>query len=380
MGHIRRLTPIAKRLSLLGHKMVFVLRSTDESDYLKKHLPDCFILKAPIWVKSAETAKEDKRFIASYADVLYRCGYKCEKDLSTLIRSWRKIFEILKPSVVVCDHSPTVVLAARGVVPVVHIGSGFATPPVGKSLPNFSGPDAGAPEREEQVLASINAVLASRDDGPVYCTSDIFASASNFTCCLPELDPYDGLRTSKAIGPVISLPRPEPMSSAEGFIFGYLSGFDDRVPNILRSIVASRVPALVYLRNTPHSLGRVISGSRVKILSTPQDLPEVLKKASAIIHHGGLSTAEIALGIGRTQFLIPRQVEQDLTTRAIEKLGCGYSLARQSDPAGIIRETMKISAYNQKPTNIATIISERANTGAEERIVRKCFSLLDNQS
>ena len=43
--------------------------------------------------------------------------------------SWKTVFDIYKPDLIVCGHSPNCCLAAFGRIPVVMLGDGFTLPP-----------------------------------------------------------------------------------------------------------------------------------------------------------------------------------------------------------------------------------------------------------
>jgi len=65
----------------------------------------------------------------SYSDFMAIAGYYDLENLFTVTLSWKTLFDIYKPDLIVCDHSPICCLAAFGRIPVVLIGDGFTLPP-----------------------------------------------------------------------------------------------------------------------------------------------------------------------------------------------------------------------------------------------------------
>src|SRR5690606_3128091 len=105
-----------------------------------------------------------------------------------------------------------------------------------------------APEREAQVLRSIQAAQAEIGVPPLAEVSQLWSGVENFACTFPEIDPYRSTRPEPAPGPTETLPQPQPIP-AEPFLFGYLFGHDPRVPPLLQSLARAQLPGGIYVRN-----------------------------------------------------------------------------------------------------------------------------------
>jgi UDP:flavonoid glycosyltransferase YjiC (YdhE family) len=102
-------------------------------------------------------------------------------------------------------------------------------------------------------------------------------------------------------------------------------------------------------------------------------LPEALAMSSGIVHHGGLATAEAALGVGRPQFLFPLHLEQFLTTHAIEEMGCGINVARQkTEPGELIRRALKLGTHGKAAASVAGQVERRPKVDVLDEIVKAC--------
>lgn len=381
LGHIQRLRPIAANLSEHGYLLSFVFRNIDAAVAVQHEFPESSIVQAPHWRRDLTLPPEQSGMAHSYADVLYRCGYSSKDKLRILVQAWKLLLNRINPSVVLCDHSPTAVLAAAGRIPVVHIGSGFATPPVGRPFRVLHGANAqGACEREAQVLSSIHTVQTESGAPLLGDVNQLLGFADNITCSLPELDPYRAHRAEAAGGPTQLLPKPHPIAR-DGFLFGYLTAEDKRVPSLLQSLANARITARVYVRRCTPECVAAVANSSITLYESPQNMTEALQNASAVLHHGGLSTAETAMAMGRPQFLLPRHLEQLLTANSIASLGCGLNLLRQKRDAGeIISRAIARGAYRREAALVAERIASRPPSQTSERILELCLKHLGHPS
>jgi hypothetical protein len=76
--------------------------------------------------------------VRTYADLLHNVGFAHGKDLRILTRAWQTLFALVRPDLILCDHSPSALLAASlDEIPCALIGTGFCCPPTGETLPNL---------------------------------------------------------------------------------------------------------------------------------------------------------------------------------------------------------------------------------------------------
>jgi rhamnosyltransferase subunit B len=371
LGHIQRLLQIAKLLAADGHRVVFALKTKQDAIVITRAMPVVSILQAPVYRRPPQQMPPPTA--CNYADILHAAGYSDAETLLQLVRAWRQLFDAFKPAVVVCDHSPTAILAGAGVWPLVNVGSGFATPPAGtpfKVLNRATLP--GASTRENKVFESIRYVQSRLSKTPSDHVSQIFNSAETFTCSLCELDPYSTVRRGGMVGTAQALPVAQP-STTKPFLFGYLNGQEPRLSHLIQSLVAAKIPSGLYIRQAPPGIERVVAGSAVGIFSDPQKMPDAVVNASAVLHHGGLATTETAMAAGRPQFIYARHLEQGLTAEAVEALGCGVNLVRSGADAGkVIAKSMYRGDYFSKVHAVASRIAGRANASVLDAILQAC--------
>ena len=171
MGHVVPLSQIAQALVARGHDVHFVLRdlsgAAEALRGLARH-PQVRLWQAPVWLAQLTGAP----LPVSYAELLFRAGYLDARRLSGLADAWRSLFDALQPQLLVADHAPTALLAARG-RPMARalVGTGFFVPPATTPMPAFRDwdrPDAARlAQSEARALASCNALLASWQQPPM---------------------------------------------------------------------------------------------------------------------------------------------------------------------------------------------------------------------
>ena len=160
LGHIMQFAPLANGLAALGHRVFAALRELRSA--VGTLDPAVQLLAAPFRNGLPPTPRATRNF----ADLLQDVTFESERMLGGHVAAWRTIYGLVKPDLIVFDHSPTALLAARGMnVRKLVIGVGFLVPPDLCPFPALTpraqtvGDDIAA--TEEQVLERANRVLAS---------------------------------------------------------------------------------------------------------------------------------------------------------------------------------------------------------------------------
>jgi UDP:flavonoid glycosyltransferase YjiC (YdhE family) len=182
LGHMMRFLPLAKKLAARGHRVVAALRELRRAEQAFG-AADIQYLPAPYL---AWKVSEQIEPVRTYADLLQNVGCVRFEDLQILSRAWRTLFAMVRPDLVLCDHSPTALLAASlDEIPCAMIGTGFCCPPVSRlssdanrtnsvlrpsSLPDLRpwmrDDRSAAMDSEERVLANLNEIRAAHGKAP----------------------------------------------------------------------------------------------------------------------------------------------------------------------------------------------------------------------
>jgi UDP:flavonoid glycosyltransferase YjiC (YdhE family) len=273
------------------------------------------------------------------ADVFKLGGLIDSRKLKALAHYWKKLLDEVKPDLIVGEFTPTLAMVVLGVIPMVTVGTGFSMPPVGRNLPSIRFWDKTISEasktHEQLMLEAVADTRVALGLPPVSFLSDLFGGEKAFVCVLPELDCYGEYRTEAAIGPLTDAVLPSfrqmDASKKEGpQAFIYLMGEDAKLPEILAALHRSKVPCDGYIRQFDRS--RMPGGAaNIHLYDTPQPLNDILPDRALLIHHGGMSTSDIALRLGVPQLVLSRHLEQKTNGALLMKAGVAHMLMAHSD-------------------------------------------------
>src|SRR5437764_11706080 len=126
LRHLQRLRPLAAELSRRGHRVFAAVRELSRAHSTFRGV-DVALLQAPVKLRPPVS---EFRPPLTFPHILHNVGFGDDTELAALASAWRNLIEAVRPDVVVCDHSPTALLALRGVPPRrALIGTGFCCVP-----------------------------------------------------------------------------------------------------------------------------------------------------------------------------------------------------------------------------------------------------------
>jgi UDP:flavonoid glycosyltransferase YjiC (YdhE family) len=323
-GHAAFLTPIVSELCRRGHEVVTVVK--DLSAFGRPL--ESRVFQAPIWgIRPPQPGARSQ----TVGDDLVANGLAEEHELYVRARAWRDLVESVAPDLVLAESAPTLLLAARNRHPVIAFGSAYLLPPPGLPLPPVMDvqeqrceASVANEERLRQAFDGVDRLLGG--DG-LRNFSELFAVRS-WVCTLPELDPYDALRESRASGPLQirkltgthSGPRsPRPLGER---VFAYLKPAVV-VPPLMAALARHCDRIEAYLAGWPPDMPN--PWPQAHIHRAPIDIPQRLADYSTVVHFGGQNLTTEALIAGVPQLIVPQHLEQNATALAVQRLGAGHS-------------------------------------------------------
>ncbi|MEE8223061.1 MAG: hypothetical protein V3S59_02055, partial [Alphaproteobacteria bacterium] len=300
-GHVVPLLAVARRLSEHGHRPVLALRDVVEPASLLRE--DAFpVLQAPVWQPPPQRRTPAT---ATLADIFAVTGFGDRDRIHSIVTAWEALIDLVRPELVVAEFSPGLCLAARGRVPVVAIGSGFCLPPSEmEAFPSLQ-PNVKPLVRQQDLLATVNAVQGDRDAPPLSGLPAMFDADGQFVFALPILDPYAAFRAEPADGPLESLPEAAPPPS-EPHVYVYYGMELPGVKPLMDGLGKAGLPATVYLRGAPPGLLRRLARPGIRFLDSPPRYGDILPRCSVAVHYASLATTAACLGAGRPQLTLPR--------------------------------------------------------------------------
>jgi UDP:flavonoid glycosyltransferase YjiC (YdhE family) len=324
LGHIGTFLPVARELRATGHSVHWAVAQPHQAVHL---LPrDGFAwLQAPAFPEQRRDGPP-----LNYADILLRFGYGQASDLLGLTVAWRELLRLTGAQIVLADHAPTAILAARTLdIPVMLFGSGFFAPPQMSPTPNLR-PWTSVPlERLQQAdalaLKSMNAVLARFGKPALGSVAELFLVAEDALLAFPELDHYAQRGPAKYWGvlpaAVASLPQWPQIPGPR--IFAYLRPDSAHFEAALQVLQASQAAVLIYAPSAPNELLARYAAPHIHFSAAPVDLNAAAKEADAAVTYASPAATAAFLLKGKPVLMLPGHLEQFLTAQRVVNMGAG---------------------------------------------------------
>ncbi len=324
LGHMANLCPLVERLIGEGQQVAVALRNLALG---RKFFPDrrVRLLQAPCKVERRDAFEEP----LTYAELLLNVGFGNASELASLTDAWLSLFDYLRPQLIVCDHSPTALLAARATTARRAIlGTGFFCPVDQTPLPNLRSwvsvdPDVLC-QNELRALTNMNDVLAGLGLPALDRATQMFHEVDEtFLLTFAELDNYPGARQNPrywgtwTLSAGVAPPWP---SGAGSKIFAYLKPFP-ALGELLSALVDSQQPTLIVVDGIQHSWQDKYATPLVHFSEVPVNLELARRQCDVAVMNGNPGTATALLLAGKPTLQIPLQLEQALFTQAILRTG-----------------------------------------------------------
>jgi len=344
LGHVGPFMPIAKRLVEMGHEVCLVVRDLSRTATRFEGL-NCRLFQAPIKVHTIPDAIARP---VTLPQVLHNVGLGSSGLLQTRLLAWRELFSVIRPDLILLDHAPTAMIAARGLsVPVAQIGTGFTCPRPSTPMANLFPwlphvPDELA-RQENRMLASINEAVKKIGAAPLDSMAELYRSPDGtFLTTFAELDPYGRRERADYLG-VWSFNEPGFQTREVTWppgdgpkIFAYLKP-STGLGHLFQWIAGQRLPLLVVGDGLDVAALRKVGHSTVQIADGPLDLEAVRQLADLAILNGTHGATASMLLEGLPLLQIPHNLEQRLTTIRTSELGVALE-AEKDQPRQLIAQ------------------------------------------
>lgn len=317
-GHTVRLAALARMLRAEGHEIVLAVRRLD---VVHAQIPDAEIWQAPVTPRmQVGGATHGSGVPAGMADILARLGLDDSGIVKVMIGGWRRLFSAIRPDLVLGDYAPFLLLAARGRLPSVSVGTGFGTPPEKMEsfpalLPNAAGIDQAA------LLATVNAGLAEAGDPPLPALPALFASDRSVVATFAELDPYAAWRTQS-----LTLPDSIDPSVARGTgeeVFVYLQETVPVDTPLWSGLALSGLKVRVHVALASQKLRDAVAGYGLMVEPHPLPFAEIAARATLLVSHGGHGFIAAGFAAGLPHVVCHYDLEKFANGLAVARAGLG---------------------------------------------------------
>jgi UDP:flavonoid glycosyltransferase YjiC (YdhE family) len=347
LGHSVPLGQIAAPLLAQGHSVHFALRDLSTARLALGALADApgvQLWQAPVWLPRYASAQP----AASYAELLFAAGFLDGPRLLGLAQAWRSLFDALQPDLLLADHAPTALLAARAwqrrnaAAPALRlalVGNGYFMPPALQPMPPLrpweAVPAARLAQGEALVLAACNQVLQALGAEPLPALHALLQADLLLLLTWPELDPWSpgaaGRGGSQAayLGPLPAAAEGAPAVWPAGQgprVLAYVKSGQPELATLLAELARAPCRTLAYVPGLSDAQRQRHANPRLCFSEGPINLRDALPLADAVVCPGGAGTVGAALRAGRPLLLLPAQGEQLGTAFRVRALGAGLAL------------------------------------------------------
>lgn len=339
-GHLHLLASIAYELNKYGIQSVFALQNSQIKGLT---LPGKVVKAPPALFKALDDTGDIKAYF--YTDILYMFGFSNALTLKFHLKAWQNLIKIIKPSIIITDHAPALVLAAKGKVPTIVSGNGFEVPPPVEQFPPLRSqpiPDI-AVKRSRIVIDNVKQVTGYH--APL---GHLLNGDRSFIFAIPELDPYADIRDETEYVGIYSAPFLDNLWDENGEAWTYL---------------------------TDNYEGRSLIIDTFKAKSNFGDLNSVLKGKSVALHHASFGTSIACLLAGIPQIVFPKDLEKLFTAQQLFNLGVATVII----PPFTKEKLLEATAYIPQITKNARQKAKQFacwNQNFLDKVVQGCLKLV----
>lgn len=382
-GHISALLPFATGLRQRGHEVLLALRELHNASSIVAG--DMALLQAPVWLPQMTGLPEPP---LNYSEILMRYGYFDASGLAGLVGAWRALFALHGSDVIVADHAPTALLAARSMgLAATSLGCGFYCPPRQIPMPNMRGwlnvPQQRLENSDARVLRSMNTVLAGYQTAPLASVSELFGIEENFLCTFAELDHYAqrepvrywGASWNTSTGQQVAWPDGEGKR-----VFIYLEPHKRDFIGVMEAIAALGLRAIVCAPGIADDIRRKHENPRVIVSASPYRLDKLLAECDLFIGYAGHGMTAAMLMAGVPLLLLPNQLERFLLAARVAAIGAGIAVNPDVPPPdypALIRMTLGAPGYREQARQFANRYGDFDQNAQREDIMDRIEAIAD---
>src|SRR5262249_54114523 len=316
LGHLLPLLVLARALRSHGHRVLFAMRDLSNAARLARE--GFAFLPAP-----ASTHRGRSQPYASYAAML--AGELFPTAASTLVAAlaWRSILQAASAELLIADHAPAALLAARALrVRTALYGAPFSIPVAGAPLPTFA--NASAREAEAALLQRLNTVLDMLGGSPLERVSDLYRAETTLVRGVPEIDCF-GPRvghmyvTATSADAGAAIPTWPPCAGPRALVSLRAGRY---VKPVLGALAAANASTIAYIGGLPKQPAPRERGGLV-LSPLPYKASALLPQADFVVCNGNAGTVTQALLAGKPLLMLPTCVEQALNATRVAQAEAG---------------------------------------------------------
>jgi hypothetical protein len=323
------------RLVGQGHRIVAALKDVGQAANLSGN-PAVQCLQAPLRLNAVRTPFQPP---STFAHILHNIGFSSADELWPLINAWRALFDLVRPDLILFEHSPTAILASQAYkVRRMNIGTGFTCPPDREKFPDWRPYLKNDPERlrddEQRVRAVANEVLTAWNKRPLDRLTDLYQrDMATILSTFAELDHFGPRPDGDYWGAwSAGFGRPPVWPQAPGRrVFAYLKPFK-ALEALLECLVRRRTPTVIYGPTIDRQIQQRFQCDTLRFASEAVELGAAGRECDLAILNGTHGTTAAMLLAGKPSLQIPLYLEQQISADNVVKMGAGLAAEANNGP------------------------------------------------
>lgn len=317
-GHHVKLRGIAAELVARGHEPVLAMQQTDALD------PALPCWQAPLWPGQVlARARPVTRLPVTMGDILATLGLENGDAVRALVAAWDHVIRAIAPDLVLAEFAPGLLLAARGRVPTLALGTGFTLPPADlAAFPSLTGASAPATP-EAPMLDTLNRALAANGRAPLAALPALFAADEELQSVFVELDPYRGHRRVAPGVPSCTAIDPDAVGGLRDEIFVYLNGTRGPQAPFWTGLATCGRPVRLYCTGLVAEDVAKLEQAGIAVERKPVPFAKIAQRSRFVVSHGGLGFTASSLAAGLPHVIAPCDLEKELLARDVMAIGLG---------------------------------------------------------
>ena len=368
LGHLAKVRRLGDAVERRGHRILVASQNVvTASRAFPAHWPIYQAVRAPTWTPPPGRSKR----IGSFADILQLGGFGDLDIAVSVINAWNRLFDDLRPDVLVAESSPTALAAALGRVPSVVAGNGYAMPPSHLSHfpPLTPAEDWLAPH--DEAFAVLNEALERTGRPTLPWLPRLMQGDLRICDTYAGLDPYADQRIDELYGSLADvLPLATDVKPGKR-LFAYLSTEYPHFDKLITAIAGNGERFSLYIGGSPTaSVKEHLRKRGAEVYDKPAPFAEVLPAACGVLGHGTMATSLDAMTVGRPQILVPFAFERKMIADHVVKTGAGCILKSLSP--GIMRKAIANFVDNRQVATRALQVGADVHRSLRRLSTERC--------
>ncbi|MDX2220452.1 MAG: hypothetical protein SF172_15655 [Burkholderiales bacterium] len=382
-GHVSPYIPLLQCLQARGWEITVAVRDTAEvASLVRSH--EFTLLQAPVSTRLFPGLDSTSY---NYTETLLHFGYGDPQTLRGLSEAWVSLCDLVRPDLILCSAAPTLQFVAQCLgIPHAMIGSGYNCPPATRPLPLFRDWAPGVEQRLQNAEATVGSVLSTvreqvfRRTGPL-SIQQLLSDSPAFLCTFHELDHYPAREAGAEYCGILSARRYPALAEAPCDVFAYLRGAQGET--VVSALAQSKLRALVYWPDAPDAAYQRFASEHLTISPRAVKLDQVIGGCRFVIGYGSHHLTAEALLAGKPLLLLPNHLEQELTCRAVERMGAGISnlgKARRQKPGRLLTQMIEDESLHAAAQAFAAQYEGWSAERSTEALAEHCEHMVSSHS